>query len=49
MNSKDNKNGKNKRKEGHEREQEKNKKMLSIIGKKCAKINSYFKGKFLQY
>ncbi|XP_025408742.1 uncharacterized protein LOC112682380 isoform X2 [Sipha flava] len=34
---------KNKRKGGHEREQEKNKKLLSVTGQKCEKINSYFK------
>jgi hypothetical protein len=40
------KNTKTKRKGGHEREQEKNKKLLSMIGQKCGKINSYFKGRY---
>ncbi|KAL4113078.1 hypothetical protein QTP88_016768 [Uroleucon formosanum] len=33
-----------KRKGGQAREKEKNKKLLSLIGQKCEKINSYFKG-----
>jgi len=40
---------KNKRKGGHEEEQEKNKKLLSLIGQKCGKINSYFKGMVVYY
>lgn len=35
---------KNKRKGGHERELERNKKLLSLASQKCGKINKYFKG-----
>ncbi|KAL4097464.1 hypothetical protein QTP88_022246 [Uroleucon formosanum] len=40
----DNISTKKKRKGGQAREKEKNKKLLSLIGQKCEKINSYFKG-----
>jgi len=39
---------KKKRKGGQAKEKEKNKKLLSLIGQKCEKINSYFKGMLLR-
>lgn len=43
----DNISTKKKRKGGQAREKEKNKKLLYLIGQKCEKINSYFKGTYV--